>query len=157
MTKEKESLNNQLNTLIKMCENPKIYLLEYFANIKNEVDVIFVTKSERAQTELDRIKIQSKHVHLIEQIKHYEKECYHSLLKDEILFNEIDSKKTIEFLRSKLVDNEQFNLMENLINTEIDMFKKKLLLNKSIILLNQYLVHVDGAYFGGRQVELIDK
>lgn len=130
----RSELRIDLERLQKICEMPRLFLADYFIELRNQVDKEIVSKQVQSQHEAIEF-LKQTWTELIEKIETFERKCYsNQKVKDKTLETLLDRLSLIEMLLNdeSVHDWSEFQVA---IQTE-DNLLKHLFKNKTIRLLN---------------------
>ena len=113
----------ELAQLKSMISYPKLFLINYFNELRRKVDITYAIESNETKTWLKMIQL----------INIFEVECFKNQLNTELI-NEID--QTVKSIESKSFSSEY---IEQLIENEELKIKAALFSNKTIIFLPQII------------------
>ena len=136
----RDALKTELQRVMQICEMPRLYLADYFMELRNRVDKQIVSKQMQTQIE-EKQKELLKLVwtETIEKIELFERKCNNLVnktkIKDKALADIQDRLNLIEILLEdeSARDLREFQLA---IQTEEKNLLKYLFQNKTIVLLN---------------------
>jgi len=157
----KIKFNNDIEKLRKMLNIPKLYLSDYFGDIKSKIDLHFVQSNESDK---------ETWIQMIKKV-----EIYESIFLKELKINDqlkMELSKQIEYIQAKVneiifeeihditkkVIGAQFNEIKELIEKQNETLKKCFLSNKTFLLMKSYddrliLVYYADKYLNEEQIE----
>lgn len=189
------SLQSDLEDLQSLYQTPRLNLNNYFISLRSEIDLA-VAKQSTIKTTNDIIKqLNDNYIKMIDLVNGYEQECFKKRHKNTFKPNESkQALEAIQFIKEKIdyliikereqdenqADNdEDFSLniieIENLIYDETFNLEKIILLNKTMIFLDESckvenlfnkmdylctagkLLVIQNEYFGKRGLNLISE
>lgn len=175
-----KELDEELERFKLLFECPRLYISDYFYDLKTEIDSAFAIKQS---TTTDKNVLNSNWDKIIKKVESYETECLR--VRKTNKFDEEFHNYNIEaikLLNSKLTDLKQgeqqennAQMIKNLINENINKLEKNIFLNKTMMFLNESnciieifdkldymtsagkLVFITNEYFNKRNMQLIKK
>lgn len=165
----KMEVKDKLAYLKSIFELPRLFLTEFFSDLKSQVDISFATKELKEKDANLRSEIKQNWLEIINKIEAFEKECFKAHksnvfdkeITEAILFieNNLDSQKNsvviIEDLTYKLEKTLFLNRTIAFItrSDEFERFFKKL--NKRTTVGK--LIYIKNAYFSKKVINLLQK
>ena len=156
MNEKLGKIRSGLGQLHLIFERPRIYLHNYFANLKHEVDITcqlyinsqsieqkkFNSQSERFKLYANNIKLALDHqILLIEKIANFEQECYDGLSSDDKLELTVQIPKILQSVEYKINDplwaEENACKIDELLYRMLSRLHKLIFLNSTIFFLTK--------------------
>jgi regulator of sigma D len=135
MTSRTEDINSKLEDLKMMCNSPRLFLSNYFFEIKNEIDKNLANKT---MNELDlqiKQQINDIWIEMIKNIEIYENKFYMNKLSNESVNLTIKKINSIQVMLDN-VSSGHFNQIEQLMEDEEYFIQNVLFSNKTLLLFN---------------------
>jgi len=127
-----ESLLTELNELREIVEFPRLYLINYFIDLKNQVDKQFALKQFREQNIETNQKLSKTWQNMISFIDLFEKECLNQKMNHHITkLDELEKSQTSNDSLMKAIVNMKTNILRQLFN------------NKTIVFLDDKLIQIN--------------
>ena len=139
----KEKISRLIEKLKMLVELPRLYLSNYFSDIRTEIDLAFFEKELGIFDAENRVKLRRNWQEMIDSVNSFEEECLigRSIKK----FKEISfgSKPIVDCMEEKYdsalktKNDYELKLLEDLAYDEMCKIEKKLFQNKTIFFLNR--------------------
>jgi len=153
----KEKLLTDLDELKKITELPKLYLCNYFKDLRERVDIEFAPKQQELQNDKEKKnELDELWKQMITKIDLFEKSCIrktYDLNVNKIRINEIEeilnSEQLIDLKKLQdEIENEETNLLQNLFQNKSILFRKydqdkvqsKIIDGQLIVLFDEFII-----------------
>ena len=150
-----KNLLNKKERLTEICETPKLYLANYFSDLRRDIDLEIVQKKEPNNRKLNEFWLE-----IINKIDSFEKECINNikLNRSEIRqsLNQIDcliqSKQPNLEKINEFIQNEQENILKQLFYNRTIIFKQnnhfkndfgEKLINGKLLIINDEFINLE--------------
>lgn len=136
------SIKNELDKLKTLHQVPRLYLSNFYSDLKTKIDVSFTSKQRIIQNEVTKSKLCENWSLMIQKINCLEKECLYREKTNKLnqnIYHQIQlniAAIEIELLKSP-TDNETLKQLNELISFDINRIERFLFLNKTVIFLNE--------------------
>lgn len=128
----KKDLELKLDQLKQIAEIPKLFITNYFIDLKSQVDLTFVKLRQIDSTNDSTNTV--IWLQIINKINDYEILCLKQIKKKDLFI--IETLEQLNLIETKLNDGtNSLDLIEQLIQTEEFNFKKFLFINRTILFL----------------------
>ena len=145
MSSALDTLKSDLNNLKSVIKSPRLYLSDYFTELRNKIDIQCETTIRKA---VEKTREQLEHQSLlIEEVNSFEKECFLRLDKNGLLSNAI--LKQVKTLMTTIESNyksgaldtgPKLNEIKSLLDEIISDMHKTLFIARGIVFLaNEFL------------------
>ncbi len=148
-----DTLYKELEELEALVQMPRLYLNNFFLNLRNEVDLAVAKQSQIKVTQEITLKLNENYELMIDKINEFERECLARPVKNIFTKAELEEAiKMIEFIRERIRnlsiqddedDGENGKLddlimeIEDLIYDETNRLERIIFLNKTMIFLEE--------------------
>lgn len=165
-----KKLTSELETLKTVLGQPRIWLSNYFSELKNNIDIEFTKFLAEERSEDETKQATSHYEEIIDKVVKIEKNCFNNLKTDRINDEEVQMQaeasinkieQMISSLDSKISSETDLDLIDTLIYETLLKIQLSLVLNTGLIFLNVTglfgtLFIVDGQFFGDRSSDKIE-
>ena len=98
-----DTLYKELEDLEALIQMPRLYLSDFFLNLRGEVDLAVARQSHIKVTEEIALKLNENYVLMIDKINEFERECMARRAKNIFAKADLDeAMKTMEFIRNRI-------------------------------------------------------
>jgi hypothetical protein len=149
------NLLNKKERLTEICETPKLYLANYFSDLRRDIDLEIVQKKEPNNKKLNQLWLE-----IIKKIDSFENECINNikLNRSEIRasLNQIEcliqSKQPNLEKINEFIQNEQENILKQLFRNRTIIFKqnnhiikdfREKLINGKLLIVNDEFINAE--------------
>lgn len=132
-----ENLKNQNEKLKLIYDVPRLYLSDYFIDLRAQVDHSFAFQKMNETTEKKRDKINLIWLKMIDRINSFETECLNNAFEVKKHRFGIKLKEIEDILAKQTSNNEMLDYCDDLIRNETYRLQRILFLNKTIIFLDK--------------------
>jgi hypothetical protein len=135
-----DDLTDELEAFKSMFQFPKLYLSNFFSELRNKIDVTFLTKISNELDFVVKDDLNENWIEMIDHLNSFETECSSSQRTNK--FNIQITKETnieVKKIEDLLADfkQESYDLIQEMINEQSFKIKKLLFLNKTIVFFGE--------------------
>jgi hypothetical protein len=132
---ETDFINEKFEHLKFLFECPRLFLSNFFNDLKAEIDSSFALKEQSIN---DKEILTENWTNIIKRVEEFELECFRAKKKNEFQKEfQQEMSELISLIASDLIRKKADNVLDDLISQNILKIEKELFLNKTIVYLDE--------------------